>query len=73
MPDITGYRDLSEQDLQVVNSIKKLELEVGAVWRLVNGLDDSDKRWAAIAKTDLEKAFMCLVRSVTNPQSAFEF
>jgi hypothetical protein len=70
---IKGCRDLSQEEIDLMNKIKEVELEVGALWRLVNGLDSTDKRWAAIAKTDLQTGFMALVRSVANPESAFDF
>lgn len=69
---ITGYRDLSQPEIDMMNSIKALE----AQW---NGLVDEmtsmpvDQRQLAIAATDGESAFMRAVRAVAQPvrQSTF--
>jgi hypothetical protein len=35
----------------------------------MTGWDGADQRWVAIAKTDLQKGFMALVRAVAQPES----
>lgn len=64
---IAGYRDLSEEEIQLMNSVKELGNRVGS---LVDGMSqnpDFDQRWVAIAQTDLQKGFMALVRSIARP------
>lgn len=64
---ISGYRELSQQEIDAMNSIKELASAVGV---LVEELEDSpslDQRWVAIAKTDLQKGFMAAVRAVAQP------
>jgi len=66
---ITGYRTLSEGEVALINDIKAISNEVG---RLVEGMAMNgklDTRWVAIARTDLQKGFMSLVRSVAQPTS----
>jgi hypothetical protein len=74
---IKGYRDLSQQEIDAMNEVKELAATVG---KLVQKLEDQDRiaigpridvdpRWLAIAKTDLQKGFMSLVRSVAQPTS----
>jgi len=70
---IKGYRNFSQEELDLINKIKEAEVEIGALWRLINGLESTDKRWAAIAKTNIEQGFMALVRSTARPLSAFDF
>lgn len=70
---IKGYRDLSEDEILFINKVKEIELEVGGLWRMINGFDSTDKRWAAIAKTHFEEGFSALVRSIAQPHSAFDF
>ena len=68
-PPITGFRALSEGELHLINDIKAISNEVG---RLVEGMAMNgklDTRWVAIARTDLQKGFMSLVRSVAQPTS----
>lgn len=65
---INGYRELTEEELLTINDIKRLAAEVGEVLDGFNGWEGADQRWVAIAKTDLQKGFMALVRSVAKPE-----
>lgn len=64
---IKGYRELTENEVILINKLKELAEEVGAVVESFNGAPSIDQRWLAIAKTDLQKGFMSLVRSVAQP------
>ena len=64
---ITGYRDLSQEEINLMNMIKGLAERVGAELEIVNQHPSTDKRWVAIAKTDLQKGFMAAVRSIAQP------
>ena len=64
---ITGYRDLSDEELQIANDLKALAQTVGDKVEEVFARTDTDKRWAAIARTDLQTGFMALIRSVLKP------
>lgn len=70
-PTITGYRQLSQEEVQAINDIKALALEVEALIASVSNRPavDVDKRWLAIAVTDLQKGFMSLTRSVAQPST----
>ncbi len=71
---ITGYRDLSEQEINTMNAIKALATHCG---ELVDGLrqpppdadpeNKPDGRWVSIGATHLQEGFMALVRSVAKP------
>lgn len=68
---IKGYRELSQEEIDVMNAIKGT---ANAVGELLDGLGETagteygpDARWLAIAKTDLQKGFMALTRSVAKP------
>lgn len=75
---ITGYRDLTQGEIDLMNKIKAIGEEVGA---LVKHMDDQqspadgaffpDKRHLAIARTHLETGFMFLVKSVAKPTTTF--
>lgn len=70
--DIKGYRELSEQDVKLVNLIKDAEIQVGKLWRIVAvEQNTADRRWTAIAKTHFQEGFTALVRSVTKPEDVF--
>lgn len=63
---ISGYRDLTEDEINSMNKVKELGLAVKA---LVEHMDtmDVDKRWLSIGTTDLQKGFMALTRSIAKP------
>jgi hypothetical protein len=66
---IKGYRDLSEEEIAMMNDIKSLGEALGLLVGDLEGMPDTDKRWVAIGKTDLQKGIMALVRSVAKPES----
>jgi hypothetical protein len=64
---ITGYRDLMQYEIDLMNEGKALAEKVGA-W--IESLEDRgglDQRWVAIGKTDLQKGFMSAIRSIAKP------
>jgi hypothetical protein len=70
---IKGYRDLSEKEIALMNECKEFAEKVGELVERMNteavGAPLLDRRWIAIAKTDLQKGFMALVRSIAQPTS----
>ena len=68
---IVGYRTLSEAEIELINQCKSMAKQVGAlIDRLEECGDDAvDRRWLAIARTDLQKGFMALVRSIAQPET----
>lgn len=69
---IKGYRKLTEEELTVINSIKSVENFVAEAVKSVAELDGIDQRFVSIAKTDLQKGFMALTRSVARPESNWD-
>lgn len=72
---IKGYRDLSEEEIALMNKIKEKAAEVGELVGELNGFYGDtgghaiDTRWVHIGQTDLQKGFMALVRAVAQPES----
>lgn len=66
---ITGYRDLSEDEISMINTIKNQGPLLEEIIRMLNLIDDTDKRWVAIGKTHLQEGLSALVRSVAKPES----
>jgi len=64
---IKGYRDLSQQEIDDMNESKELAAQVGTLIEKLETIDSIDKRWLSIAKTDLQKGFMAMVRSIAQP------
>lgn len=67
--NIKGYRDLSPDEVAYINAIKSLAEVVGEKVEEVYLREDSDKRWASIARTDLQTGFMALIRAVAKPET----
>lgn len=66
---ITGYRDLTEAEIASMNAVKMLAGSVGETIEALSNEPSTDPRWLAIAKTDLQKGFMSLVRAIAKPTS----
>ena len=69
---IKGYRELGQAEVDLMNEIKEKAAEVGELCEKLVGKDGGsapDQRWVAIGKTDLQKGFMALVRSIAKPES----
>jgi len=70
---ITGYRDLCQEEIDLMNEAKQLSVQVGALIAKLSASDavpteaGIDQRWLSIAKTDLQKGFMSLIRSIAQP------
>lgn len=70
--DIKGYRELSDGDIGLINSIKEVEKVVGTAWAEVFNSSNVDKRWASIAKTHFQEGFSALVRSVAQSEDVYK-
>jgi hypothetical protein len=80
-PQITGYRSFAAEEVALINEIKAhAEATRELVERVKNFclplnegssaiLLTPDPRWLAEARTDLQKGYMCLVRSVAKPET----
>lgn len=66
---IKGYRDLTQSEIDTMNSIKSKAEEVGALIEGMQSSDEFDQRWVSIAKTELQQGFMAAVRAVAKPES----
>ena len=64
---IKGYRELSDDELIMINKLKDLADIVGQTVTLFKDDKDIDQRWLAMATTDLQKGFMAAVRAVAQP------
>jgi len=64
---IKGYRDLSEEEIALMNEAKAKAEEVGALVDKIAATQGIDGRWAALGKTYLQMGFMNLIRSIAQP------
>lgn len=68
---IKGYRDLSQSEIDGMNSIKALEVDTGELFKQVSQIEGVDQRSLALAKTKLQEGFMWFVRSIAKPADPF--
>ena len=64
---IKGYRDLSQEEINLMNEAKSLAEQVGILVDKIQLDRNTDLRWLSIGRTDLQKGFMSLIRSVAKP------
>lgn len=65
---IAGYRDLSQDEIDVMNGIKALEASFNGMIDMLKTLPGLDGRQIALAATHGEDAFMHAVRAVAQPE-----
>ena len=70
---ITGYRDLTEEEIALMNEAKDLAEKCGDFIQKVHLLECNgekvDRRWLSIGQTDLQKGFMAVVRAIAKPET----
>lgn len=64
---IKGYRELNQHEIDAMNKVKEAGAALGDIVSTMEQVPELDKRWLAIAKTDLQKGFMALTRSIAKP------
>lgn len=76
---ITGYRDLSQQEIDAMNEVKAFGIAAGELCAKLAkqcaapggapGSGPLDGRWVAIGKTHLQEGLMALTRAIAQPTS----
>jgi len=71
---IKGYRDLSQEEIDLMNEGKTLGNQIGELIERLESAEFArtsdqvpDKRALAIAKTNLQQGMMWLIRSIAKP------
>jgi len=64
---VTGYRELTDAEIELMNEGKELAERVGEFIEKLHVRNDVDHRWVNIGKTDLQKGFMALTRAIAQP------
>lgn len=65
---ISGYRDLTEDEIALMNQCKALAAQCGELVQKMTTAHPIDQRCVALAKTNLQQGFMWLIRSVARPE-----
>lgn len=64
---ITGYRDLSQQEIDLMNGLKALGNQIGEMLDEMAQNATLDQRSVAIAKTNIQTGMMFAIRAVAQP------
>ncbi len=64
---ISGYRELSQTEIDLINKAKTLGNQVGELIGEIGSLDGVDQRALAIARTELQTGQMWLIRAIAKP------
>ena len=65
---ISGYRDLSEDEIAAMNGLKKAERDIlDTLLNAENHIPGVNKRSLAIARTELQTGFMWAIRAIARP------
>jgi len=67
--NIKGYRDLSQEEIDMMNEAKEIAEAVGNLCDKLSKNEKMDQRWIKIGTTDLQKGFMSLIRGIAQPTS----
>lgn len=65
---VSGYVKQSNDNVAMVNANKRREERILREMDAMQSMPGIDKRWLAIARTQMEQAFMALNRSIFVPQ-----
>jgi hypothetical protein len=64
---IKGYRDLSAEEIALMNQIKEQGVVLGELVQKLRAEQRVDQRWVSIGQTDLQTGLMALTRAVAQP------
>lgn len=64
---ISGYRDLSQAEIDAMNDCKSIEAKFNSMIDRLKSVPNVDQRNVALAQTYGENAFMRAVRSIAQP------
>jgi hypothetical protein len=64
---IKGYRDLSVEEIALMNEGKALAEQVGGFIEKLRANNATDKRWVSIGQTHLQQGFMAAIRGIAQP------
>lgn len=66
---IAGYRELTPEEIGLMNRIKAQGEQIGKLVSELFALGDeyADPRWVSIGQTDLQTGLMALTRAVARP------
>jgi len=64
---IKGYRELSQEEIDLMNTIKTKGIELGELVAKLRATEGLDQRWVSVGATDMQTGLMALTRGVAQP------
>lgn len=64
---ISGYRDLTQEDIDLMNEVKRQERDMLTAFAAFEQDDRFNKRSLALARTNLQTGYMWLIRALARP------
>lgn len=68
-PKIKGYRQLTAEQIDLMNKVKAKGAEFGELINELQNTDCLDQRWIATGATDIQKGLMSVTRGIAQPDS----
>ena len=66
-PKITDYRQLSQEEVALMNEGKALAVQCGEFIAKLRATPGLDQRWVSIGATDMQTGFMAAIRGIAQP------
>lgn len=66
---IKGYRDLSQEEIDLMNEGKALAEKCGDFINKLQAMESNDQRCVSLGKTNLQQGFMWAIRGIAQPQT----
>lgn len=66
---IKGYRDLTAEEIALMNEGKALAVQCGEFIAKLRATEGLDQRWVSIGATDLQTGFMAAIRGIARPET----
>ena len=64
---IKGYRDLTQEEIDLMNEVKSKGAELGLIIEKLNNMDEIDKEWLSSGRLLVQQGLMAVTRSITRP------
>lgn len=66
---ITGYRDLTAEEIELMNGVKAAGNAFGTLLDHLATIESLDQRFIAIGRTDLQKGLAMIIRGIAQPST----
>ena len=64
---IKGYRDLTQEEIDLMNEVKEKGAELGVLIEKLDGIAEIDKNWLSSGRLLVQQGLMAVTRSITRP------